>query len=122
MEVFKGLCDDGYDARIEDILLLPATLKKRAPWLDPAVVFGAYGVHSQDEAAHVCLRPLLLSRASSHVLSLSFVTAAPRVTPKPGACSCACTRSCMALAGATKLRDRSIPRNFGCACFTPPWP
>jgi len=57
MEVFKGLCDDGYDARIEDILLLPATLEKRAPWLDPAVVFGAYGVHSQDEAAHVCIPP-----------------------------------------------------------------
>ncbi len=56
MDVFLELCSsssEGYDARIEDILLLPPTLQKRAPWLDPALVFGAYGVHSHDEAAHV---------------------------------------------------------------------
>jgi glycine/D-amino acid oxidase-like deaminating enzyme len=56
MDVFLELCSsssEAYDARIEEILLLPPTLQKRAPWLDPGLVFGAYGVHSQDEAAHV---------------------------------------------------------------------
>ena len=53
MELFKQKCGDDYDERIEDILLLPGTLRKRAPWLDPATVFGAHCVHDVAEAAQI---------------------------------------------------------------------
>jgi hypothetical protein len=43
----KHCAADGvdYDERIEDILLLPETLRKRAPWLNLACVLGAHGAH-----------------------------------------------------------------------------
>ena len=71
MAVFKEHCEadgGGYDARIEDILLLPGTLRRRAAWFNLTRVSGAYGVHSPDEAAQVepdKLRASLLHAAVS---------------------------------------------------------